>query len=90
MDEFKKIYKKARRIFTRHKATWEDKGSIKAFYLKGTSIGVIDLDESAKLQGKEGNPSCYRYNVMSDKKPAIPCNSLDEVIEAIEIKLKEK
>lgn len=86
----KRFIKKARRIFTRNKATWEDKGSIKAFYLKGTSIGVIDLYESARLQGKEGNPSGYRYNVMSDKKPAIPCNSLDEVIEAIGIKLKEK
>lgn len=90
MDEFKKVYKKARRIFTRHKAEWDSNSNIKAFYLKGTSIGVIDLDETSKRQGKEGNPSGYKYNVMSDKKPAIPCNTLNEVMDAIEIKLNEK
>lgn len=90
MDNFKKVYKKTRRIFTRHKAKWDSNNNIKAFYLEGTSIGVIDLDETAKLQGKEGNPSGYKYNVMSDRKPAIPCNTLEEVMDAIEVKLKER
>lgn len=90
MDEFRKIYKKARRVFTRYKATWDDTEHIKAFFLEGTKIGVMDIDETTKRLGKEGNPSGYKYNVMSDKQPAIPCNTLEEVLDAIEIKLKEK
>lgn len=88
MDKFKEIYKKARRVFTRNKAEWDDNPSIKAFYLKGTKVSVVDLEETMKRQNKN-NVTGYKYNIMSDKKPAIPCNTLEEVIEAIEKKLKE-
>lgn len=89
MDTFNKIYKKTRRVFTRNKAEWDDNKQIKAFYLKNSRVAVIDLEETSKRQGVT-NTSNYKYNVMSDKKPAIPCNTIEEVMDAIEEKLNEK
>lgn len=90
MENFNKIYKKARRTFTRNKATWDESKDVKAFYLKGTSVAVVDLEETTRIQGKELKNINYKYNVMSDKKPAIPCDTEDEVLNAIKVKLKEK
>ncbi|WRW34736.1 hypothetical protein CF5_0124 [Staphylococcus phage CF5] len=85
MDDFTKLYKKVRRTFTRNKAEWDTTNTdLKTFQLPGTYICVTNLNTLGR-----DNHTVYKYNVMSNKKPAIPCNTHQEVIQAIKTKLKE-
>ncbi|BBI90241.1 hypothetical protein [Staphylococcus phage SAP6] len=84
MDDFTRLYKKVRRTFTRNKAEWDYTNTgLRTFQLKGTNVCVTLLDSIAR-----NNTTGYKYNVMSNKVPAIPCNTHQEVIKAIEYKLK--
>lgn len=92
MNDFTRLYKKVRRKYNRNKAEWDDKEGFKAFYLKGKMITVVDMEETKKRQEENGgnyNTQGYRYNVMSDKLPSIPCNTHEEVFEAIDKKFNE-